>query len=264
MIATHLNVHGVRLEVQLYPALTDAYQAPIVLLHEGLGSVAMWRDFPAQLHAATGRAVWVYSRRGYGQSSAVRDVRGAGRLQPDYMHHEAWQVLPELLRQCQISQPVLLGHSDGGTIALLHAARHAVSGCIVMAPHLFVEALSLQSIRAAREAFEHGDLRTRLAKYHADVDGAFWQWNEVWLSEAFRSFNIEAQCRNISAPLLAIQGHDDPYEWPFSAKSGYSPGQNKDCLLLKLEHCGHSPHRDQTQTVLAAITQWLAQISPGP
>jgi pimeloyl-ACP methyl ester carboxylesterase len=210
-VATKTKVHGVHLEIAHYPKLSDDDKAPLVLLHEGLGSVAMWRDFPAQLHAATGRAVWVYSRRGYGLSDAVADVRGAGRLPPDYMHTEAWQVLPELLRLCGITEPVLLGHSDGGTIALLYAARHQASACIVMAPHLFVEEISIQSITVARDAFEKGDLRSRLAKYHTDVDGAFWQWNDVWLSDAFRSFNIEEECKKITCPLLAIQGFDDPY-----------------------------------------------------
>jgi pimeloyl-ACP methyl ester carboxylesterase len=267
--ATTVNVNGVNLEVQHYPSRAEDERAPIVLLHEGLGSVAMWRDFPALLQAATGRAVWVYSRRGYGHSDAVPDVRGAGRLPPDYMHIEAWQVLPELLRQCEISKPVLLGHSDGGTIALLHAARHPVNSCIVMAPHLFVEDISLRSITAALDAFEHGDLRSKLAKYHADVDGAFWQWNDVWLSDAFRSFNIEKECRDITCPLLAIQGFDDPYgtmaqidalsgqQQDLDAQNGQWSGRNLARMLLKLEQCGHSPHRDQTAAVIGAVVQML-------
>jgi pimeloyl-ACP methyl ester carboxylesterase len=246
----------------------DATLSPIVFLHEGLGSVAMWRDFPRQVCEATGRAGLVYSRRGYGQSDAVTDVRGSGRLQADYMHQEAWEVLPELLRLCHIQKPILLGHSDGASIALLHAAQSETQACIVMAPHLFVEEISLAAIVQARSAFEHGELRQRLQKFHADVDGAFWQWNDVWLSEAFRSFNIEEECKKITRPLLAIQGFDDPYgtmaqidalggsDLQFLSKNGLQTNQDVRKALLKLEHCGHSPHRDQLPTVISALTEF--------
>jgi len=171
-----INVKGVRLEVQLIPCTTSAAAPPIVFLHEGLGSVAMWQgregSWPQALCAATGRSGIVYSRRGYGQSDPVPDVRGTGRLRPDYMHHEAWDVLPALLEQLGVSRPVLLGHSDGGSIALLHASRHPVQACIVMAPHVMVEDVSIRSIEQARTAFESGGLRERLARYHADVDTA--------------------------------------------------------------------------------------------
>ncbi|MEY3674271.1 MAG: hypothetical protein RJB47_979, partial [Pseudomonadota bacterium] len=201
-------VNGVALEVQQIPG--SAALAPIVFLHEGLGSVAMWQtrtgDWPAQVCQATGRAGWVYSRRGYGQSDSIPDVRGVNRLAADYMHQEAWVVLPALLAQWGVAQPVLLGHSDGGSIALLHAARFAVSGCVVMAPHLMVEEKSVKAIEAARVAYEQGDLRERLKRYHADVDCAFWQWNDAWLSESFSHFDIHAECLNITAPVLALQG----------------------------------------------------------
>lgn len=270
-----ISVHGVSLELLRISAPAHLPQlAPIVFLHEGLGSVAMWRDFPAQLCQATGRTGIVYSRRGYGQSDRVPDVRGAGRLLPDYMHQEALHVLPELLRLLGIERPVLLGHSDGGTIALLHAARLDVTACIVMAPHLVVEDISIAAITEAREAFERGELRERLARYHADVDGAFWQWNDIWLSHEFRSFNIEAECRTITCPLLAIQGHDDPYGTMAQIddlaastddsyrQTGLYPAQNIDRMLLKLEHCGHSPHRDQAQKVQQAIQQLIDPASP--
>ena len=236
----------------------------------------MWRDFPQLLCSAIGLPGLVYSRRGYGQSDAVPDVRGQGRLKPDYMHREASQVLPELLRMEGIARPILLGHSDGGTIALLHAAKFDVAACIVMAPHLFVEDISLAAIEQARKAFVQGDLRQRLAKFHADVDTAFWQWNDIWLSTAFRSFNIEADCKTITCPLLAIQGHDDPYgtmaqidalmptEQDFLSKKGQTPSQNLRRAPLKLEQCGHSPHRDQTQKVLSSISEWLALIRATP
>jgi pimeloyl-ACP methyl ester carboxylesterase len=240
-------VLGVNLEVMHIaapPAPSD--RASIVFLHEGLGSVAMWRDFPMQLCQATGRAGLVYSRRGYGQSDPVPDVRSQGRLQHNYMHKEATEVLPVLLRLCGIQKPILLGHSDGGTIALLHAAQFPVEACIVMAPHLFVEDISIKAITAAREAYQTGDLRQRLAKFHADVDCAFWQWNDIWLSDAFRSFNIEEECKKITCPILAIQGHDDPYgtmsqinalggtEHDFLSQISLQPLQNMRRVLLNL------------------------------
>ncbi len=268
-----ISVLGVHLEVMRIPA-TDASSLPaIVFLHEGLGSVAMWRDFPQQVCHATGRAGLVYSRRGYGRSDTVPDVRGAGRLRPDYMHHEAWQVLPELLRIEAITRPILLGHSDGGTVALLHAAKFETAACIVMAPHLFVEDISIAAITQARLAYEGGDLRQRLAKFHDNVDVAFWQWNDIWLSPEFRDFNIEEQCRKMTCPLLAIQGVDDPYgtmaqidalggdDVNFLSKNSSSPAINMPRALLKLEHCGHSPHRDQHAQTLNAITMMLRTLA---
>jgi pimeloyl-ACP methyl ester carboxylesterase len=255
-----LQVLGQSLEVQRIAG--NAAQGTIVFLHEGLGSVAMWRSFPAQVCAATGCAGVVYSRQGYGQSSPT-----ARPLLPTYMHHEAWEVLPALLAQLDVERPILLGHSDGGTIALLYASRFATRSCIVMAPHLFVEDMSLRSIAAARVAFESGDLRSKLAKFHSDVDGAFWQWNDVWLSEAFRSFNIEAECAQITCPLLAIQNVDDPYgtmaqiDALKSTFSNENDPQSKYLLLrqlLKLEQCGHSPQRDQADAVISAVTEFLA------
>ncbi len=268
-----MQVLGVNLQVQ---RIAGDAAAPIVFLHEGLGSVAMWRDFPAQVCAATGRAALVYSRRGYGQSDAVPDVRSpahwrdgqhAGQLPPDYMHHEAWEVLPALLAACGIDKPVLLGHSDGASIALLYASRFATTACIAMAPHLFVEELSLRSIAAARVAYETADLRSKLARFHADVDGAFWQWNDVWLSEGFRSFDIQAECARITCPLLAIQGHDDAYgsmahidrlKPEFMGDNSLKPNIEGHKQLLKLEHCGHSPHKDQGPAVVQAVTQFLS------
>lgn len=231
--------------------------APLVFLHEGLGSVALWRDWPAQLCARLGRTGLVYSRQGYGQSAPRADVRGRGRLQPDYMHREALQVLPALLRQLGIARPVLVGHSDGGTIALLHAAHHAVSACIVMAPHVVVEDISVRAIEAAREAYARGPLRARLAPFHADVDGAFWQWNEVWLSAAFRSYDIRQEISAITAPLLAIQGEDDPYGTMAQIEDIAAAVPHTQ--LLKLSACGHSPHRDQREAVEAAVTDFLSR-----
>lgn len=250
-----IHVSGVALEVARLPG--PATRQPIVFLHEGLGSVAMWRDWPARLCADTGRAGVVYSRRGYGKSDPVPDVRGAGRLAPDYLHREAFDVLPALLAQLGVQgPPVLLGHSDGGSIALLHASRHPVTACIAMAPHVIVEDKSVQSIAQARQSFEGADLRERLARYHADADGAFWQWNDVWLSEGFRSFDIRADCRLITAPLLAIQGSDDPYGTMAQIDEiAPASGQITRC---KLADCGHSPHREQPERTTHAIVTFLA------
>jgi pimeloyl-ACP methyl ester carboxylesterase len=184
----------------------DPALAPLVFLHEGLGSVAMWTqrglDWPLLVCQATGRSGWIYSRRGYGHSDSVPDVRGCNALRPDYLQQEAWQVLPEFLAQAGIQKPVLLGHSDGGSIALLYASRHPVQACIAMAPHVIVEDISIAAIQLAKTAFEQSHLRQRLAPFHADVDTAFWQWNDIWLSPAFRPFDIRATCH--AAPTQGV------------------------------------------------------------
>ena len=253
MPSSKTTVLGVALETQSIPGPDDL--PVLVFLHEGLGSVALWRDWPAQLCALLGRAGLVYSRQGYGQSDPRVDARGSGRLKPDYMHHEALQVLPELLRQWHIERPVLIGHSDGGTIALLHASQQPVSACIVMAPHVLVEDVSVQSIEAARQAYENGALRSRLALFHADVDGAFWQWNDVWLSPAFRNYDIRGDIATITAPLLAIQGEDDAYGT--MAQIDDIAAAVPHARRVKLPHCGHSPHRDQPEAVARAIEAFL-------
>jgi pimeloyl-ACP methyl ester carboxylesterase len=261
-----IYVQGAGLEVR-HIASTKPGLAPIVFLHEGLGSVAMWREWPDEVCRATGRAGWVYSRRGYGQSDPIADVRAesawhnglrSGRLAPDYMHEEAWSVLPALLQQLQVRQPVLLGHSDGASIALLHASRYPVQACIAMAPHVAVENVTVQAIEQARQAYVQGDLRSRLARYHADVDCAFWQWNDIWLSPGFRSFDICEDCRRISAPVLAIQGLDDPYGTMAQIDQIALPGQQ--IQRVALDSCGHSPQRDQAARTTALVKGFLAPL----
>ena len=236
-------------------------RAPLVFLHEGLGSVAMWQgrsgDWPAQVCQAAGRAGWVYSRRGYGQSPAIPDVRGSGRLEADYMHREAWEVLPALLHEWGVDKPVLIGHSDGGTIALLYAARFAVAGCVVMAPHLIVEDMTVSAIKAAKNAYEEGDLRQKLSRYHANVDCAFWQWNDVWLSQTFRSFDIREECQAITAPVLALQGVDDAYGSLRHLEELHTAGTVERHVL---PNCGHSPHKDQAQKSLDLVVGFLNQL----
>ena len=232
--------------------------SPLVFLHEGLGSIAMWQgrtvDWPLQVCRAAGRAGWVYSRRGYGKSPAIPDVRGTGRLRADYMHREAWEVLPSLLKDWGAENPVLIGHSDGATIALLHAARFPVAGCVVMAPHLLVEDMTISAIAASKKAYVEGDLRQKLMKYHADVDCAFWQWNDVWLSQAFRSFDIRKECKTISAPVLALQGSDDAYGSLRHLDELQTAGRVERHVL---PNCGHSPHKDQAQKSLDLVAGFL-------
>ncbi len=228
----------------------------LVLLHEGLGSVAMWRDFPGRLAHATGCDALVYSRYGYGQSApldAPRSVR--------YMHDEALVALPTLLDALAITQPILVGHSDGGSIALIHAGAgtRPVCAVVTLAAHVLVEDISVTSIAAAKVAYETTDLRTKLARYHADVDSAFWGWNRIWLDPEFRAWNIEEYLPRIACPVLAIQGEDDEYGTMEQMRR--IGAQVPDVDLVELEDCRHSPHRDQPQAVLDAITRFVDRVA---
>jgi pimeloyl-ACP methyl ester carboxylesterase len=243
---------GARLE---YVRIAGA--APtIVMLHEGLGSVSMWRDFPQRVAETTGRSVVAYSRQGYGRSSpllAPRSVR--------FMHDEALTVLPEVLSALEIRRPILLGHSDGGSIALIHAGSgRDVAGLVLLAPHVMVEDLSIASIAAARTAYAQGDLRARLARHHDDVDGAFRGWNDVWLDPAFRDWSIEEYLRRIACPVLAIQGEDDEYGTMEQVdRIGRAIPHAR---ILKLAQCGHSPHRDRAAEVLEAVRRLVERATP--
>ncbi len=255
-----ININGTSLEVERLPGPEHPDRAPIVFLHEGLGSVAQWTSregcWPETLCAATGRSGILYSRRGYGRSEPIPDVRGTQRLGPDYMHTEALSVLPALLQTLGLERPILLGHSDGGSIALIHAAQYPVSACVVMAPHVIVEDVSVQAIQLAREEYLKGALRERLSRYHDNVDCAFWQWNDVWLSPAFRSFDIREHCQRIQAPVLAIQGRQDPYG-TLQQIEDIRPetGLIERCVL---DHCGHAPHRDQAEACTERIVSFLS------
>jgi pimeloyl-ACP methyl ester carboxylesterase len=247
-----ISVAGVHLEYE-WIGQDQQGREPVVLLHEGLGSVSMWKDFPQRLSQAVGRPVFVYSRRGYGHSdplTAPRNVR--------YMHDEALQTLPELLDRLGIDRPLLFGHSDGASIALIHAAESArpVTGVVVLAPHLFVEDISIAGIEAAKTAYLETNLRQRLARHHDHVDGAFWGWNNIWLDPEFRNWNIEASVAKIRCPILAIQGYDD--EYGTRNQIDRIAALTTDARLVKLERCGHSPHRDNPEAVLSAAARWLA------
>lgn len=225
----------------------------LVFLHEGLGSIPQWRDFPARVARATGRRALAYERYGYGQS----EVLAEDRVGPDFMHREALQALPALLAALGVENPVLVGHSDGASIALIHAgAGHAVQGVVAMAPHVFVEDISVRSIADAARAFETTDLPQRLAKYHRDPRKTFYLWNDAWLYPAFRSWNIEASLPGIRCPLLAIQGEDDQYGTMAQVEAIARQAGGR-CELLKLPACGHSPHKDQPDRVLRAIADFV-------
>jgi len=229
----------------------------LVFLHEGLGSVSMWRDFPRKLADRLQCRVLVYSRHGYGQSTPPLAAHRA----VSYMHDEALLILPALLEQLRIERPVLFGHSDGGSIALIHASRHPVRGVIALAPHVFVEDLSLASIAAAKVAFETGDLRKRLARHHADVDSVFRGWNDSWLHPDFRSWNIEDLLPAVGCPILVIQGEDDEYGTVEQMRRIARHGADVELELLA--ECGHAPHRDQPDQVLRSVADWLKRHSRG-
>ena len=237
---------GVRLEYARLPGA--GARPPIVMLHEGLGSVSMWKDFPARVADTTGHEGLVYSRQGYGRSApltAPRPVR--------FMHDEALIVLPELLDTLEVRRPILLGHSDGGSIALIHAggSGREVAGLVLLAPHVMVEDISVASIAHARAAYARGDFRARLARHHDDVDGAFHGWNDVWLRPDFRDWSIEEYLPRIHCPVLAIQGEEDEYGTMEQVdRIGRAIPHAR---ILKLARCGHSAHRERAEDVLAAI-----------
>ena len=247
--------HGLEAE-RIAGARGDA--PTLVFLHEGLGSVALWRDFPARLAARTGAAALVYSRRGYGRSDRLDGPRRV-----DYMHEEALSVLPALLGALGISDPILIGHSDGASIALIHtgSGRWPVRALVLEAPHVFVEDVTIASIEQAKAIYRVSDLGRRLARYHDDPDHAFWGWNDIWLDPAFRSWNIEAHLPGVRCPVLAIQGADDEYG-TLAQLDAIERGVSGPFERLVLADCKHSPHRDQPALTLAAMAEFIERITP--
>jgi pimeloyl-ACP methyl ester carboxylesterase len=247
----------VRIEHQ-WIARDDSTAPLIIFLHEGLGSRSMWRDFPARLCAAARCSGLVYSRPGYGRSTP-RAAQEAWGL--DFMHRQAFEVLPALLEALRVDTvmrpPWLFGHSDGGSIALLHAARfpQRVAGIVVLAPHIMVEAVSLASIAAARNAYVETDLRERLGRHHEDPDSAFWGWNRIWLHPPFKQWSIEAEIESIRCPLLAVQGLDDEYGTLEQIRG--IARRVPQTQLLELADCGHSPHRDHGDVLIAAVDNFV-------
>jgi pimeloyl-ACP methyl ester carboxylesterase len=244
------------IDVELTAAAPDAAERPtLVFLHEGLGSIGLWRTFPADVRAALGgAATLVYSRHGYGRSVVVPEARTV-----DYMHREALDALPALLRQLGVAQPVLVGHSDGASIALIHAgAGHPVAGLVVIAPHVFVEPESIVGIEAARSAFVTTDLRDKLARHHDDVDATFRGWNDIWLSPAFRSWNIEASLPGITAPVLAVQGEADAYG-TLAQLDAIEAGVAGPFERLVVPG-GHTLHTGDTRALVAHVATFIARL----
>lgn len=249
-----LSVLGRKIEYRYFDPPTAASGTPVlVMLHEGLGSVTMWRDFPVRLAAATGARVMAYSRFGYGRSDPA-----PRRYAPLEMHrYEATAVLPEILHRLDITRPVLFGHSDGASIALIYAAAEpgAVSGLVALAPHVFVEQMCIASIEDARQVYLTTDMRNRLRRYHQDPDGAFWLWNDVWLHPTFKEWTIERDLAAITCPVLAIQGDEDEYGTMEQLERVMRAIPQTE--QLRLEQCRHSPHRDQPGRVLDAVGRWM-------
>jgi len=224
----------------------------LVFLHEGLGCVAQWRDFPRRVAEATGCAALIYSRYGHGQSDVCDAPRGVR-----FMHDEALLALPELLTQLEIHNPLLIGHSDGASIALIYAGAGvgSVTGLIAMAPHVFVEDISITGIEKARVAWRTTDLPHKLARYHRDAAKTFAAWNDAWLNPDFRHWNIEEYLPRIASPILAIQGEED--EYGSMAQVDAIAAQAPNVQLLKLIECGHAPHKDQPEATLNAVARFI-------
>jgi pimeloyl-ACP methyl ester carboxylesterase len=251
---------GKRLEAAAHGPRPE--KAPtIVMLHEGLGCVALWRDFPARLAAATGWGAFAYSRAGYGRSEPVALPRPL-----DYMTREARFSLPAVIEAIRMKRGILLGHSDGASIAAIYAGEPfaaRLDGLVLIAPHVFTEEPGLASIAQARRAYETGDLKRRLAKHHADVDVAFRGWNDAWLDPAFKAWNIEDAVQRWRVPALLIQGADDPYGTlaQIRAIEARSPTPVKSLIL---ESCGHSPQTEQPQATLDAIVRFCGEVGRPP
>jgi pimeloyl-ACP methyl ester carboxylesterase len=250
------TIDDITIEASWHGPPSDA--APtLALLHEGLGCVAMWRDFPQQLATRTGCGVLAYSRRGYGKSGA--------RPLPwpvTYMRDEAFDVLPRVLDEAGVRDCILVGHSDGASIATIYAGGRQdfrVHGLVLMAPHFFVEDVSIKSIEAAKQAYEHGDLRARLLRYHDHVEVAFRGWNDAWLNPHFRNWRIDDAVTHVRVPMLIIQGADDQYGTVAQVKlaqdEAYCPVE-----ALVLEKCRHAPQVDQPEATLSAIADFAQRV----
>lgn len=245
------EVQGHGLEVQRISG--RAGTAPeLVFLHEGLGSVSHWKNFPARVAEATGCPVTMYSRYGSGNSDVLTGSRSLR-----FMHDEGLAVLPELLKKLEIENPILVGHSDGGSIALIYAGMHdRVRGLVLLAPHVFVEDLSVASIAAAKLKFETTDLPQKLARHHRDAARTFWGWNDIWLHPDFRSWNIEEYLPRIKCPILVIQGLQDEYGTMAQVQAIQKQVRGP-VEVLALEDCRHAPQKDQPEQTLQAITRFV-------
>ena len=244
---------GHRLEYELIDGPTDA--PVLVFLHEGLGSIRQWKDFPARLCAATGCRGMAYNRYGYGESDVLEQAREA-----DFMHVEARETLPDLLKVLDIDNPILVGHSDGASISLIHAGSgFKVRGVVVEAPHVLIESINLDAIRKIRGEAEPSGLVSRLGKYHRDPAKTFFGWNDVWLRDDFQRWNIESVLPGIQVPLMAIQGADDQYGTQ-AQLDAIARGAGGPCETHMLPACGHSPHREAEGPTMALMTRFIGDV----
>jgi pimeloyl-ACP methyl ester carboxylesterase len=247
-------VDGKRLETLWIEPLAAA-RPTIVMLHEGLGSIALWKDFPQKLASRTGCGVLAYSRYGHGGSDKLMEKRPV-----KFMHHEGEVVLPDLLDKLGIARPILLGHSDGGSISLIFAGKYPerLQALILEAPHVFVEDLSVASITLAKDQYQTTNMHSKLARYHQHVDKTFWGWNDIWLDPEFRSWNIEEYLPTIRCPVLCIQGEEDEYGTiaQVQAIKAHVPATE----ILMLPNCKHSPHRDQPGATLERMAEFVAAV----
>jgi pimeloyl-ACP methyl ester carboxylesterase len=251
-----LDIEPMRLEYRMIgPHPKDA--PTLVLLHEGLGSAGLWGDFPERLAAATGAGVFVYSRAGYGRSSPADLPRPVG-----FMHAEARTLLPRLLEAIDFRRGILVGHSDGASIAAIYAGSiqdHRVRGLVLIAPHFFTEDVGIAEIARARDAYEHGDLRAKLARWHNDVDNAFRGWNDVWLNPEFRAWDITEELAYIRVPILLVQGEDDQYGTVLQIEAA-----ERDCYcpveVTLLPNARHAPHREAPEPTLRAISEFINRL----
>ena len=246
-----ITIAGRRLESAVWDG--DPGRRSLVLLHEGLGSVGLWRDFPARLNEATGRRVAAFSRFGHGRSEPPPRPRT-----PAFFHEEALEVLPDVLAQLGAPEPILVGHSDGASIALIHAAQHAVTGIALLAPHVFVEDVTVAAISIARERYTEGDLRARMARHHDDVDAAFWGWCDVWLDPRFRAWSLDAEAEQVGCPTLLVQGVEDPYG-TLEQLDRIEARVRGTVTRLEVPG-GHSPHLEAAGAVLAALAGFAARL----
>jgi pimeloyl-ACP methyl ester carboxylesterase len=249
-VTREVVVDGKRLETVRYD--DDPARPAIVMLHEGLGSISLWRDLPQRLCERTHCTVVAYSRSGYGRSDLLREKR-----EPDYMHHEGEVVLPALLRELGIERPILFGHSDGASIALIYAGRYPsdVRALVLEAPHVFVEEISVRSIAEAKTAYATTDLPEKLGRHHADPDTTFAGWNDIWLDPRFRDWNIESSVDRVRVPVLLIQGEAD--EYGTTAQLDAIAARIAGTETLMVPGAGHSPHRDSQELVIARTAAFV-------
>lgn len=251
-----LRIGGSELEYR-FAGLQPGEAPTLVLLHEGLGSAGLWSDFPQQLAARTGCGVLAYSRAGYGQSSAASLPR-----KPDYMHREALDVLPRVLDAIGFRRGLLIGHSDGASIATIYAGSmqdHRVRGLALLAPHFVVEDVSLRSIAAIKTTFETTDLKSKLGRWHRDSEATFRGWNDIWLDPAFRDWDISESLAYIRVPIAILQGTDDQYgterQIAIARDECYCPVD-----VTMIPKVGHSPHREATERTLDVVGDFVHRI----